>query len=381
MSLKRTLPSRAAIVAAAACLAAAPLSAADRGQTLAAAMAARSAGQYEQAIALFEQLRAQTPDDPDLLRLLGTTYAFDRRYPEAIATLERAHELAPDDLDISLALVRAHSWSGENERALAMAQALSSQWPGNAEVGAVLATVTRAQQAGQDGPRAVTLGLAQGISRVTTRGGRRTWYDTAVSLAVRPSARTTLVGEITREDRSGTVDTHLALTGSLRIGTRGSAYLTLTGTPDADFREKTGVRGGGQWALAPVLDVVSDLRYGKYANGVEAFSASLGARLHDRADRYALTVRSITAWNDWDRQSPGWSARLDSAIGARTQVYLAGATYPDTEAGVTRRFRALYGGLSQALGDDVVVRAGLGWERRRSSYTRRAANVSVSIGF
>lgn len=344
-----------------------------------AAMAARTAGDHARAIALFEQLRAATPDDADLLRLLGTTYAFDHRYDAAIATLESAQALAPDDLDIALALARAHLWAGQTAQAHEQAQALANTAPDNAEVARLLAEVTRTQAQGDADGHPLTLTVNQGISRVSVGDARRTWYDSMAALSARVSPRTTLTGEVTREDRAGLVDTHLALTGATRLSDGASATLTVTATPNAQFREKFGLRAGTDIALTRHLALVAQARYGDYIGGVNVVSGAAGLRLHDAEDRHALTLQSIFAWNQGDGQSPGWSLRADSALTSRTSLYLAGATYPDTEAGITRRFEGLYGGLTHRFDSRLVLRAGLGWERRRDSYTRRTANLALSL--
>ena len=71
------------------------------------AMAARAAGDHARAIQLLEGARLRSPNDATVLRLLGTSYAFNRQYPQAIAVLEQAHAAYPADQDIALALARA----------------------------------------------------------------------------------------------------------------------------------------------------------------------------------------------------------------------------------------------------------------------------------
>ena len=70
---------------------AAPVLAQAEGGLVEQAAAAREAGDFSEAVTLLEQARQASPDDPEILRLLGTSYAFDKRFDRALPLRERAH--------------------------------------------------------------------------------------------------------------------------------------------------------------------------------------------------------------------------------------------------------------------------------------------------
>ncbi|HVJ03179.1 MAG TPA: tetratricopeptide repeat protein, partial [Sphingomonas sp.] len=113
MSRRTTEATAAFLLCVAPVAAHAQLAPTDREAAIADARAAVTRGDHPAAIARLEGARAALPDDPEILRLLGSAYAYAKRYPEAIATLRQARTLAPDDLDIRAALARAYLWSGD----------------------------------------------------------------------------------------------------------------------------------------------------------------------------------------------------------------------------------------------------------------------------
>lgn len=104
-----------------------------------------------------------------------------------------------------------------------------------------------------------------------------------------------------------------------------------------------------------------------------------GIRFHARDDRWALAIKSIQLWNDGHRS--GWSARGDVDAGGGLRLFVGGATYPDTEAGITRRTRSAFAGLIFDLGENVTLRATYEHDRRAQSYNRDAAILSASVRF
>ncbi len=86
-----------------------------------------NAGQYDRAIAIFEEVLGQRPDDADFHRYLGNAYywqgkaagASDSQALErAIAEYERARQLAPDDNLLLVQLAGAYREAGRDEEAL-----------------------------------------------------------------------------------------------------------------------------------------------------------------------------------------------------------------------------------------------------------------------
>lgn len=77
------------------------------------------ASKLEEAARKLETLRAENPDDPDLLILLGEVHVASKRFDEGIEVLTAAKELAPDRERIHFQLGTALASLGKPEEALA----------------------------------------------------------------------------------------------------------------------------------------------------------------------------------------------------------------------------------------------------------------------
>ena len=302
------------------------------------ALAAREAGDYSTAIALLETESRARPHDASILRLLGSTYAFAGRYDDAIAVLRRGRAIAPGDQDIALALARAYLWSGRLEEASDLADAIARAEASNPELGDLKASIAKARRGPVRSERRPALTITQAVSDVAfDRGGQATWYDSGASLAVPIAQRATVTASIDRESREGIVDTRLELRADARLGGASNAYVAIASTPNSDFREQWGVRAGGEAAISRNIGGTLDLRFLEY-RGAEVVAIEPGIRVHAADDQWALAVKSINLWNDGYQS--GWSARGEVQASEAVRIVAGGATYPDTEAGVTRRTRS-----------------------------------------
>lgn len=86
-----------------------------------------NAGQYDRAIAIFEEVLGQRPDSADFHRYLGNAYYWQGKatgasggqfLDRAIAEYERARQLAPDDNLLLVQLAGAYREAGRDEEAL-----------------------------------------------------------------------------------------------------------------------------------------------------------------------------------------------------------------------------------------------------------------------
>lgn len=107
----------------------------------AAAFAAKQAGDYPRAIALYQALVAADPDNVDLLFQLGTVQGWEGRYDEALATFDRALELAPGNVDLQIGRGRVLAWSGQLGRAEAIFRSVVASSPANLEARNMLGRV------------------------------------------------------------------------------------------------------------------------------------------------------------------------------------------------------------------------------------------------
>ena len=76
------------------------------------------AGRLREAVSGYEALLRRTPNDADLLQLLGVALAQLARYAEAVVLLARSLELQPDRPTVLLNLAQALHTLGREEEAL-----------------------------------------------------------------------------------------------------------------------------------------------------------------------------------------------------------------------------------------------------------------------
>lgn len=343
------------------------------------ALAAREAGDYRTAIALLEAEKRERPDDATISRLLGSTYAFAGRYDDAIAVLSRARAIAPGDQDVALALARAYLWAGRLDDASAIADAVEHAEPSNPELGELKRLIAEARRGPVANGQRPALTLTQSVSDVAFyRGGKATWYGSTASLAIPVSPQATVTASVDRESRDEIVDTRIELRADARLGDADNAYVVIAGTPRSDFRERWGVRAGGEAAIARHVNGTLDLRYLEY-RGAHVVAIEPGIRVHAADDHWALAVKSINLWNDGYRS--GWSARGELQASDAVRIVAGGATYPDTEAGVTRRTRSAFFGVIVALGERATLRVTYEHDRRLHTYRRNGVVGALSIRF
>ncbi|MDP5277944.1 YaiO family outer membrane beta-barrel protein [Sphingomonas sp. DG1-23] len=350
---------------------------ADRETTISEARAAIARGDKAAAIARLEAASIAWPNDPEVLRLLGSAYAYAQRYREAIATLRAAQVLAPEDLDIRAALARAHLWSGDRDAARRELAAIEARDPGNADLAAI-----RNQLALPQGERATTrrgVFASQSVARVTPDNRPdRTWWTTTLG-AFGPIARgTTLSVEAEREDRGVAVDTHLLARVDHQFSPGWRGYLTAAATPEADFREQWSIRGGIEADMSRRVTLLADVRHADYGQ-TQVTAVEPGIRFGVPALRSSATLRMINLWDERGEHRSGWSARVDTGTRSGAGLFAGVASYPDTEAGITRRVRSVFAGAAIPVSADVTIRATGEYERRVDTYTRKGLSVGLQL--
>lgn len=342
------------------------------------ARTSRDAGNFGRAIKTLNEALKLAPRDPNILRLLGSTLAYDGQYREAIIVLEQARQLAPSDQDIALALARAQLWAGNVAAASLLADAIGMSDRGNAELPALLDAIRAVRRGQAVIPFRADIAINQSLSRVEVGRADRTWQETVIGLAIPLNGQTTFSAEIGREDRSTVVDARLSARIDRRFSQGAAGYISIAATPDANFRERWGVRAGADIAITPRIDAIVDARFSDF--GISQIGvAELGARVHGSRDGWTVTVRSIHLLGENERYDIGWSLRGDLQADDRLRLYVGGSTYPDNEAGVTRRMRSAFVGMAARLGERVTLRATYEYDNRDSSYRRNAVVLGLSV--
>jgi len=211
-----------------------------------------------------------------------------------------------------------------------------------------------------------------------SRGGSGTWRERAGFVAWREAHRALALSTAWRE-RFGRHDATIELRGD-RAWNGASLYLAALATPRADFSERWGLRGGGELALTRRVDLTADARLSHYASGTSA-SFAPGARLWLAQRRASLRARAIAQRDETGRTRLGWATDVGLDAGPALHLTAALARYPETDAGVTRRTRALSAGAAWQASETLTVRANLAREDRARSYRRDGASVSLAFAF
>lgn len=345
---------------------------------IAEAVAARNAGDLAGAIRRLETIDAERPGDPTVLRLLGSSYAAAGQYDRGISILQRARVIAPRDQDISLALARAFLWAGRPEQAVAIAEEIGAADPANAELPDLRLAIDRARRGVPN--RSAGLALAYTHSWVEVAGNTRHWNQAVIAADAPIGRRTTVTGEIDVEDRAGVSDTRLSAQFDHRLARGVSIWVAGMVTPNADFREKWGVRLGGDVMVAPFLALTAAVRHADY-DTTNVTVVEPGVRLQTPDERASLSVRSINSWGEGNDYRSGWAVRGDLTVGGGVRLIAGGATYPDTEAGVTRRVRGLFGAVVVPICSKLSLRIGTDYEKRAASYERTGATLGLTWRF
>ncbi len=100
--------------------------------TLKEATALSVEGRFGESVALLERLRAERPDDRELLTYLGGVYATAGRFADAKAILDGVLAATPDDFEATMHLAAAHLFAGTYDDADQLVQRALTLRPGDA---------------------------------------------------------------------------------------------------------------------------------------------------------------------------------------------------------------------------------------------------------
>ncbi len=337
---------------------------------------ARAAGDYAQARETLESLLAENPDNPDLLRRLAAVSAAQGDLDRAQAQIDRALALAPEDLDIQVARGNILFWRGDIKAAQRQADAISAVAPDYPELDALSAKLAAPEQA--EGLRVTALTVGGGVSDIAfdNRDGE-TWSSQNASLGLALSRETGASLAVEREERAAT-DIRLAARVDRRFG-RGSAYISGSVVPNADFRESWSIGTGGEIALGERTSALIDIRYADYRDrNVFAVQPALRYAFDDAA---TVTVRAINLFGGGEDYRLGGSLRADYRPQGRVGGFVVLASYPDVEADGVRQLRSVATGLLVPLGDRFTLTTVGAYEDRKDSYRRLSGTLVLGFRF
>ena len=232
------------------------------------------------------------------------------------------------------------------------------------------------EQAG--GVRITALSVGGGISDIAfdNRDGE-TWSSQDASLGLALSRGTGASLTVTREERTAT-DVRLAARVGHRFG-QGSAYISGSVVPDADFRERWSVGAGGEAPLGGRVTALIDIRYADYRDrDVLAVQPALRYAFDDAT---SATVRAINLLGGGENYRLGGSLQLDYRPEGRAGGFVVLASYPDVEADGVRQLRSIATGLLLPLSDRITLTTVGAYEDRENSYRRLSGTLVLGLRF
>lgn len=334
------------------------------------------AGDLDLAEELLNELLAQDPDDPDLLRRLAALQAGRQDLAAAQATIDRAMGLVPQDSDIQLARANILLWRGRLDEALAQRDQIAAERPDYPGLAPLNEALRQARQ--NRSLRLRSLGIGTSISDASFASGLgQTWYVQRGSVAAQWGTGNVAAIDIEREKRNST-DTRVA--GRIDLAGSSSRYFFFGSiTPNADFRENWSLGGGSEFDLNETTTLQFDGRYAEYRND-DVVAVGAGLR-HRFTPALEVSARSIHLFGGGEDYRLGGTLRVDYRNLRLPELFAIIASYPDAEVDGTRQLRAVAGGARIALSDHIVLGLTGEYESREDSYERTAFSVDLRWRF
>ena len=188
-------------------------------------------------------------------------------------------------------------------------------------------------------------------------------------------------GQVGSNTFAASVQHEVRATSDTRLGLRldhrlegGSIYVAGAVTPEADFREEWSLSAGGVFELGSNAAVLLDVRHANYAaTSVTSFQPAMRLSPSENLD---LTGRAIVLVQEGNDVRVGATVRADYRFSAGPSLFAGAAVYPDTEAGITRQVRGVFGGVAVPISERLAVRLSGEYEERRQSYTRKGCRLA-----
>ena len=338
----------------------------------AAAVEARTSGRTGEALAAFDKLSRERPNDADVWLNLGLTNLALHRYPAADQAFEAALRLAPSYRDARIGYARSALFSGRTALARDRLAALSD----DAEVRALREQIATSLR---DQPAAWRLDLAHARSELS--GGLGHWSSTTASLGYR-KGHDTLAGSVERTTRFGRTDVFVEALGARSLASGADVWIAIGGAPDANYRPDISVRGGGSKAVKTQGDwnvrLGADAGWARYAIGdVRSLQPNLVLAWKDRL---TLTGRGFLTLDERDDFRRGYAVRGEWRAAERLRLYAGWADAPESSEGRTVTVQAVSAGAAVDLGERLTLQAGFTHELR-DAYDRDEVALALTTRF
>ena len=103
-------------------------------------------GNYDEAIAIYQQLIDENPKDIEAMLGLAAVLSWQKKYQESGAMYQKVHDMRPDIPDGQLGLLRLKAWQGEHAAAEEGLKDLHSKYPQRFDILMLLGQVTAWQK-------------------------------------------------------------------------------------------------------------------------------------------------------------------------------------------------------------------------------------------
>lgn len=308
-------------------------------------VAARLAGDAEAAVAALSEAVAAEPGNADAHLQLGLALLQAGRLDEAETSLRRTLELAPDYDDAHLALAR-----------LAERRAAAPEYRNRVDI---------------DG------------SFSALEGDRPDWKEVSLQVRRRVNESSAVGAGAEYARRFGRSDLYLEGRLEHRFSDAVTAYASLGGTPEADFRPEWQVGAGGTLRLggrtnATVLTL--DARAAEYPAG-RIYTLNPGVEQYLAGGRVWLTGRWINVFDEDGDHVSGWLGRGDLMATDRLRLFAGVSDAPDLSEGVVTDLFSLFGGLAYDLTPRTILRLSLAHEDRERGGDRLQAGAGLGFRF
>lgn len=338
----------------------------------AAAVEARTGGRLAEALAMFDKLSRERPADADVWLNLGLTDLALHRYEEADRAFEAALRLAPTYRDARVGYARSALFRGRPALARDRLAPL-------AEDGEVATLRTQIAAAIAERPAAWRFDIAHARSELSDGLGH--WTATTVAVG-RRSGDTSLSASAERTTRFGRTDVYVEALGARTFGSGMDAWLAVGGAPDADYRPKASVRGGGSKAIGAAGDwtvrLGADGGWARYAVGdVETVQPNVSAAWKDR---FTLSGRVFLTLDERDDFRRGYAVRGEWRVMETLRLYAGWADAPESSEGRTVTVRAASAGAAIDLTPRLTIQASFAHEKR-DAYDRDELALALTTRF
>lgn len=221
------------------------------------------------------------------------------------------------------------------------------------------------------------------LSHSRIEGGQPHWREGSIQLSYRakPSRAVSATAELSK--RFGLTDLYgeLRLNEQLSAGT--SLYLAVGGTPDARFRPKWQIQGGGSIRIngGPRATILTlDARQGRYSGG-DVQSVAPGVEHYVAGGRAWLSGRWINVFDERGQHRSGWLARGDVMLNDRFRLFLGAADAPDSSEGVVIQTSSVFAGAVLEMSRTRLIRFSVTREDRGAAGNRVQIGAGLGLRF